>query len=285
MKLLTYLLLFISFAIANTDIYIDISQEKVFVGDKVQVTIATKSSEVLNIEFPTLDVDNEDITLSTTSSNDSLMVLSLQFWRPGNHNFPSIKIRALHKDSLLNYIYSDPIEFNILDRDGDTQGELRESKINKEMSLPLTINQLILILIIFMALIAAYVFFKKKENQTLAKNAMHNIDFFNIAVNDLDELVLPTEMGSIKLEEFYISLSNILKRYLQAKFFFSATKMTTDEILDYLKIKEVTTDGLEDLLEEADLCKFAQKKYGVTTLLEAKKSVKSLLINFESVAF
>jgi hypothetical protein len=129
-----------------------------------------------------------------------------------------------------------------------------------------------------------YVFFNKRGGQELAKNTSLHIDFFNIAVDDLDKLVLPNEMGSIELEEFYISLSNILKGYLQAKFFFNATKMTTDEILDYLKMNNITTDGLEDLFQEADLCKFAKKKYGVTTLLEAKKSVKLLLVNFESMA-
>ena len=89
-------------------------------------------------------------------------------------------------------------------------------------------------------------------------------------------------MGNKELEVFYISLSNILKEYLLAKFFFNATKMTTAEISKYLISNNIPSVGLNSLFEEADLCKFAQKKYGATTLLEAKKTAKSILANLES---
>ncbi len=113
---------------------------------------------------------------------------------------------------------------------------------------------------------------------------MKKVDFFNDALSELDKLVLPEKMESKELECFYISLSNIIKKYLLAKFFFNATKMTTDEILNYLRINNIPMNGLDNLLKEADLCKFAQKKYGATTLLEVKKTAQSLLIDFESIA-
>ena len=59
--------------------------------------------------------------------------------------------------------------------------------------------------------------------------------------------------------------------------------MTTDEISNYLISNNIPSAGLKSLFQEADLCKFAQKKYGATTLLEAKKTAKSILANLESV--
>ena len=47
------------------------------------------------------------------------------------------------------------------------------------------------------------------------------------ALVQIDRLKLPDDMESIELEQFYISLSNIIKNYLRQKFFFNATKMTT----------------------------------------------------------
>ena len=58
--------------------------------------------------------------------------------------------------------------------------------------------------------------------------------------------------------------------------------MTTDEIINYLISNNIPSAGLKSVLQEADLCKFAQKKYGVTILLEAKKTAKSILANIES---
>ena len=59
--------------------------------------------------------------------------------------------------------------------------------------------------------------------------------------------------------------------------------MTTDEITNYLMSNNIPSSGLTKLLHEADLCKFAQKKYGATALLEVKKTAKSLLIDLESI--
>ena len=90
-------------------------------------------------------------------------------------------------------------------------------------------------------------------------------------------------MGNKELEIFYTSLCNILKKYLFAKYFFNATKMTTDEILNYLISNDIDSAELKSLFEEADLCRFAQKQYGATNLLEAKNSAKSIIANLEGL--
>ena len=283
MKILLFILLFNSLIFADTDIYINVNKDTLFVADKFQVSIIASITDVLEIKFPKLDVDNKDITLSTIFSGDTSLVLSLQFWRSGHHRLPAIEIKTLSKDSILSVFYTDPIDFSILDRIEDLENVLRESKINKKVLLPFTITQLILILIIVLSAIVVYILSSKKKKGS-TKDSLRKRDFFNDALSELDNLVLPKQMDSKELEVFYISLSNIIKNYLLAKFFFNANKMTTDEILDYLSINNIPINGLNDLLKEADLCKFAQKTNGVTALLEVKKAAKSLLINFENIA-
>jgi hypothetical protein len=284
LKNLLFLFFFNSFIFADADIYININKDTIFVGDKVQVSIIAKKNNFLKIEFPQLDVDNQDISLSTIFSGDTSLVLSLQFWQPGNHKFPSIQIKTLSEDSIASAFSTDPIDFSILDRIEELDNDLRQSKINKKIHLPFTINQLMLILIIALSIIVVYIFLSKKKKEELTKESLTKVDFFNSALSELDKLVLPEKMKSKELESFYISLSNIIKKYLLAKFFFNATKMTTDEILDYLRINNIPMNGLDEFLQEADLCKFAQKKYGITALLEVKKKAQSLLVDFESTA-
>ena len=45
------------------------------------------------------------------------------------------------------------------------------------------------------------------------------------------------------------------------KFSFNATKMTTGEILIYLDTNSIPAFNIKEILEEADMCKFAQKKF------------------------
>ncbi len=101
---------------ADADIHINLNKDTIFVGDKVQVSIIAKNTAFLKIKFPELDVDNQDISLSTIFSGDTSLVLSLQFWRPGNHKFPSIKIKTLNNDSISSVFSTDPIDFTILER-------------------------------------------------------------------------------------------------------------------------------------------------------------------------
>jgi hypothetical protein len=279
-----FLFLYTTFLFSNTDIYIDISQDTIFVGDKIQVTIIAQTDGLHGIEFPKLDVDNKDISLSTISTGDTSLVLALQFWQPGNHKFPSVQIHSFKQDSTLDVFNTDPLEFRVLERIDVLENSPRDSKINKKISLPLTFKHFFLSLIIFLTLIALYVFINKRERPNLSLNSSRNINFFNDTIIKLEQLRLPKEVGSKELEAFYISLSKILKDYISVKFFFNGTKMTTDEISKYLISNNIPSAELKDLLEEADLCKFAQKKCGVTTLVKAKKNAKSIVNNFEGLS-
>jgi len=277
-----FLFLYSCLVFPNTDIYVDVTQDAIFVGDKIQVSIIARNPDIQKIELPQLDVDNEDISLSTISTDDRSLVLSLQFWRIGNYKFPSINIKAFNKDGTLDVFSTDLINFNVIARIGELENGLRNSKINKFFRLPFTINQLILSIIIFLSLIVAYILFNKRQKLDSPLNISRNIDLFNDALIELDQLAVTKEMDNKELEVFYISISDIIKKYLLGKFFFNANKMTTAEILNYLISNNIPNSGLKNLLEEADLCKFAQKKYEVITLLEAKKTAKTILAKLES---
>ena len=260
MNIFPILIILSNIAVANIDINVNVSKEIIFVGDKVKVSILARNTEKLKVQFPEFNVDNEDISLSTFSINDTTLVLSLQFWQSGNHEFPSIKIQIFSEEGNSKIFSTNPINFNILDRTDSLDNGLRESKNNKDLYIPIGINQLVLILIILLSLLAIYKFLKRKGKENSSKVFTQKIDFYNDARNELANLALPGNMDSKELEAFYISLGNILKKYLLEKFFFNATNMTTNEIIIYLKSHNIPIDGLTDLLQEADLCKFAQKK-------------------------
>tara|TARA_B110000467_G_scaffold141029_1_gene141474 strand:+ start:8933 stop:9790 length:858 start_codon:yes stop_codon:yes gene_type:complete len=283
LNILAILFTLSNIAVANIDINVKVSKEIIFVGDKVKVSILARNTEKLKVQFPEFNVDNEDISLSTLSIDDTTLVLSLQFWQSGNHQFPSIKIQISSEEGSSNFFSTNPIDFNILDRYDSLDNGLRKSKDNKDLYIPIGINQLVLILIIFLSLLAIYRSLKTREKENSSQPFTQKIDFYNDARNELANLALPGNMDSKELEAFYISLGNILKKYLLEKFFFNATNMTTNEIIIYLKSHNIPIDGLTDLLQEADLCKFAKKKYGVTKLIEGKNTAQCLLDRFESI--
>ena len=283
MKKPLVIILCISSLFANLDIFTSVSSDTIFVGEKIDMTISINKTYLLNIDFPKLDVDNKDVTIETIAFDDSTLILSLQFWQSGIHEFPPVKINFINEKGIQNTLYSDAISLNVLDITLGIENTLRGNKNNQKIQLPFTKYQILLICLIFILIIISYLFIRRRNKVYKSKDSFKKINFMEEALVKIDRLKLPDDMQSIELEQFYISLSNIIKKYLLQKFFFNATKMTTSEILIFLQSNNIPSNGLDSLLQEADLCKFAKQKYGSTTLLKAKEKTKTLLFNFEKM--
>ena len=284
MKKILFIFLSISCLFSNLDIFTSISSDTIFVGEKIDLTISVNKTNLLDIDFPKLDVDNEDITLETISFDDSTLFLSLQFWHSGVHEFPSIAINFIDKVGISKTYSTDPITLNIYDIPQEIESTLRSNKKNQKIQLPFTKYQILLVCLIFILIIISYLFLARRNKRYISNDSLEKINFLEEALVNIDSLKLPDNMQSIELEYFYISLSDIIKAYLRQKFFFNATKMTTSEILMYLRSNNIPSDGLESLLQEADLCKFAKKQYGFTSLLKAKERSKAIIFKFEEIS-
>jgi len=276
--------LFGALSYANTDIYVDVRQDSIYVGDKVQLIMTVNNPDIEIVKFPELEVDNEDLSLLTLFSDNNSIKLSLQFWKEGSHNFPSIKINIKFKDKSSEVFSTEPIEFIILQRGSGIENNLRESKQIKILRLPITTRQLILTLLLLITIISIYIILSKKQKLDKKINTIKNINILDDAIAKIDNIKFPNEIHNRELEKFYIALTDAIKEYIMNKFFFSASKMTTDEIRTYFQFNSIPHQDIESLLQEADLCKFAQKKYGATKLIEDKKTAKSIIIDLDKEA-
>ena len=90
---------------------------------------------------------------------------------------------------------------------------------------------------------------------------------YDKAVGDLKRLREEKMWQSGKVKEYFSSLTDIAREYIEGQFGVNAVEMTTDDILNEIKplhFKKETYDKLKDTMEVADLVKFA--KYSASTL-------------------
>ena len=90
---------------------------------------------------------------------------------------------------------------------------------------------------------------------------------YDKAVGDLKRLREEKMWQSGKVKEYFSSLTDIAREYIEGQFGVNAVEMTTDDILNEIKplhFKKETYDKLKDTMEIADLVKFA--KYSASTL-------------------
>ena len=90
---------------------------------------------------------------------------------------------------------------------------------------------------------------------------------YDKAVDDLKKLREEKMWQSGKVKEYFSTLTDIAREYIEGQFGVNAVEMTTDDILEEIKplhFPKETYDKLKDTMEVADLVKFA--KYSASTL-------------------
>lgn len=115
--------------------------------------------------------------------------------------------------------------------------------------------------LIIMALIAVWYFlFRKKLNKMEIPVAPPEPPF-DKAIRELAILKETDLIGKGKIKQFYIELSDILRRYIEGRFDIRAVEATTYELKRLLKHPELTKDQYQTILEflgRSDLVKFAK---------------------------
>jgi len=89
---------------------------------------------------------------------------------------------------------------------------------------------------------------------------------YEVARSELDELLYgprPSPDDARAIDGFYVTLSGIVRRYLESRFGLHSPEQTTDEFLDGLarspELERGHRDLLQEFLEGADLVKFAHR--------------------------
>jgi hypothetical protein len=99
---------------------------------------------------------------------------------------------------------------------------------------------------------------------------------YDKAVGDLETLRQQKLWQSGKVKEYYSSLTDIAREYIEGQFGVNAVEMTTDDILEEIKplhFSQETYNKLKDTMEVADLVKFA--KYSSSNL-ESENAMNSM---------
>lgn len=115
--------------------------------------------------------------------------------------------------------------------------------------------------------IAVWMLWNKRRNEVVSKEVEvkppHVIAYEEL--KRLKEMNLP-EKGQVK--EYYIRLSDIVRRYIENRFSYRAPELTTEEFMGTVKkapeLERDEKDLLKDFLSSCDMVKFA--KYGPTPI-------------------
>lgn len=148
----------------------------------------------------------------------------------------------------------------------DTTKAIRD--IKGTMGIPLTFREVLPWILLGLAVVAIIIVFiyylrrRKKNKPFVILPPKPGIPPYVTALEELEKLRKAQLWQHGRVKEYYTSLTDILRIYMEHRFKFSAMEMTTGEIIEHLladanAYSNITS--LKEVLELADLVKFAKE--------------------------
>ncbi|WP_339341606.1 hypothetical protein [uncultured Polaribacter sp.] len=270
-KQIFYILLFIStisFA-QKPMVKAEIDTTSIRIGEQFQLKISV--DETQNVIIPKIQLKGLEIIDSTridTIKNSLIRRYILTGFDSGAFYIPQqqifVKNQAFLTDSLLINIATIAID----------TAKVKKFPIKSIKKEPYTFDDFRIYIYLILAILAIigfwiYWFVIRKRKETEDAPTYRTLPPFEEAIlrlNELDEKLL---WQNNKIKEYYSELTEIVRGYIERELKVPALENTTDEVLamikdfknaDSIETSKETIKKLKDLLQEADLVKFAKSK-------------------------
>ena len=184
-------------------------------------------------------------------------------YRTGSFTFPPVQIRIWTADGKQITASSRPVTVTIQSVLSGKDRELKDLKKQAEIPEPFPwLFWLTMLLALAILAAAAWILWKRRRNRIAARPAIPARDLLDIAEEELRALLARGLPEGRAAKQFYILLSGIVKRILEAGYSIHTSERTTSEIMDDLRSRPApepeTMERIESFLLRCDLVKFAK---------------------------
>jgi len=290
------------FSQGNVSVKTEVDKTEITIGDLINYSFtvtATKDAEIKmppsGINLGMFEIRDYKIYDPAKKANSIIYksTYTITTYDTGSYKIPSLPI--LYKfpsDTADKVLYTDPVEIRINSVKPSEAKDIRDIKppLDFKRRYRNLILMIIAIVLIVILVILAYIFFRKRKGK----------DIFSIfkepelppdekAIKELQELEKSNLIKEGKLKEYYIILSNIIRKYFEGRYFFPSLEKTTMETLENLEKYEVQREVIEKtrrLLEDSDFVKFAKYRPSEQEIMEdfnlAKDIIEQTRLVFEA---
>ena len=252
-----------------------ISKDSILVGQQVQIEILssintfTDSNELLD-QFNSFEIIDFSVmdTIIVDSSKYLKYKLNITSWESGTYKFENL-------GSSKKIIVSE-IETN--------ENEIKQIKENLKISFSLIDYWIYISIVLILALIyiISKKYLKKTERVLEIVEEEVKLDPIELTINKLEILKNEKLWKKDEINLHFTKASNIIRKYLELRFNFSALEIPTADIL--LKYKEFNQDDfsvkmLNRILSSCELAKFAKNQPDESEILTHLENCKDFVIN------
>lgn len=249
-------IIFLSLIQIEVKSYVD--RDTVTIGDEIKYTLEIKKKPTIKVTLPELkeNLGNFDLKRHNIKKSkkriDATYILAI--FKTGSDTIPSIKIKY---DS--SEVETKKIPITVVSVLPENATEPKDIKPPKEIPMNFIPFIIIISAIIIISIILFLIMRRKRKKKT--EEEKEQIPAYEIAYKRLDALKFESDV-----KKYYIKLSDIIRRYIEARYHIPGPLETTDELYRAMKKARIRLSIIETVrsfLDSCDLVKFA--KYIPTT--------------------
>jgi len=254
-----------------------VDTSRITIGDRITYTLSIDHIDTMRVEKPGEGVhlgqfEIKDYKIYDPVKEEGRILEKFEYvisvFDTGTFVIPPFPVAYFPEDSLGDYklIEASAITINVESVIQDEERQLKDVKPPIEIPYDyiLLFSVLSSIVLIGILVYVGYRFYlKRKETGYFIKSPEPPRPAHEVALEALEELQKKNLISDGLIKEFYIEISEIIRRYVEGRYFIPALEETSREILRELDGQGISEEMLvkaKDMLDLSDLVKFAKYK-------------------------
>lgn len=262
-------------------------KDTLLIGDQTQLKYQKSIPKGANLIFGEVQSANNSLEIigkpkiDTLSESGGIINLSADFtvtaFDSGSFVMPPVPAYLEKPDGTIDTLWfgGDTLEFKSIQIDTTT---FKPFDVKGQINYPYTFKEFLpwggglLLLAAIVYLIIRLIRRKRAGKSLLSKDETPDPPHV-AALKKIEQLKGQNLIESDRQKLFYSTLTDILREYMESRFSFGAMELTSAQILDVLKTKEIDKkvySSVQELLSTSDLVKFAKYK---ADMIENERSI------------
>lgn len=263
------LIFFVVVSASAQSIHIAFDKDSILIGDHLLLQITLKST---NNSYGILPLFKDSISTfdiiethkpDTVNNTITQEILLTQF-DEGRYQFGKIPALFKNQNGGVDTVYSNIVPLWVQTIEVDTSKAFKPIKPVKSLPFPwkqFAKNTALygFPILLFLGLLLFY-FIKKRKWFAKKEKPKTMMDFYEEALHKLEEINKQKLWQNDQVKEYYFGISEVMRSYLEGRYGIQAMESTTDEIMSQLIVNNKQKESLKQILQHADLAKFAKFK-------------------------
>ncbi len=252
-----------------------VDKNKIKIGDLIKYSIIVARDENVNVEMPELganlgafEIRDYDDPEPEKGNGDVIQRREyiISTYDIGDYEIPPVTVRySIGQDSMWKELTTEKIKITVESLKPSETGDIRDIKLPLEIERDwmriIRFATAGAIIVLIGVLIFLYIKRRKEGKSLIPRREKPKRPPHEVALEELEQLLEAGLLEQGEIKQFYIRISEIIRRYIEGRFFIIAIEMTTTQLIETMKEVEIENEHIqlvEDFLIQCDLVKFAK---------------------------